>query len=295
MAALITIFSAGKPVDLFYVIAEPKYQETINSYLASNGCTADFLPVSNSMDKAKHIVNKVFNNLKIKVPSLFRPVGPLSLIEFLEQLMARDFISTVCVTPEIRRKIKEKSTVNGQADTTTMVDPPSPAFDSSFDDDVVNEIARLENSKNALDHSIMNQPILDAINKVNANLEAQNRLMKDVMGEVKDLKQEVREIKVVQEKQEFILQGIQAKLQIEPTIWCHFCKISSHNFQECKLKELCIFCATEFHSADECIWKLMRCSECGEQGHSNQVHHVKEPALRERIRMCHGKRKFSFR
>ena len=83
-----------------------------------------------------------------------------------------------------------------------MVDPPSLAFDSSFDDDVVNEIARLENSKNALDQTIMNLPILDALNKVNANLEAQNSLMKDVMGEVKDLKQEVREIKVVQEKQE---------------------------------------------------------------------------------------------
>ena len=119
-----------------------------------NGCTADYLPVSNSMDKAKHILNKVFNNLKIKVPSLFRPVGPLTMIEFLEQLMARDFISTVCVSPEIFRKITVKSTVNGQAETTTMVDPPSLAFDSSFDDDVVNEIARLENSKNALDHSI---------------------------------------------------------------------------------------------------------------------------------------------
>ena len=78
MAALITIFSAGKPVDLFYVIAEPKYQETINSYLASNGCTAEYLPVANSMEKAKHILNKVFNNLKMKVPSLFRPEGPLS-------------------------------------------------------------------------------------------------------------------------------------------------------------------------------------------------------------------------
>ena len=252
MAALTTIFSAGRPVDLFYVIAEPKYQETINSYFASNGCRADYLPVSNSMEKAKHILNKVFNNLKMKVPSLFRPVGPLTLIEFLEQLMARDFISTVCVTPEIRRKIKEKSTVNSQADTTTIVDPPSLAFDSSFDDDVVNEIARLENSKNALDQTIMNLPILDAINKVNANLESQNSLMKDVMCEVKDLKQEIREIRDVQEKQEITLQGIQAKLQIEPTIWCHFCKISSHNFQDCKLKELCIFCATEFHSADEC-------------------------------------------
>ena len=104
----------------------------------------------------------------------------------------------------------------------------------------------------------MNLPILDAINKVNANLESQNSLMKDVTCEVKNLKQEIREIKDVQEKQEITLQGIHAKLQIEPTIWCLFCKNSSHNFQDCKLKELCIFCATEFHSADECIWKRIQ-------------------------------------
>ena len=59
MAALITIFCAGKPVDLFYVLAEPKYQETINSYLASNGCSADYLAVSDSMEKVKHILNNV--------------------------------------------------------------------------------------------------------------------------------------------------------------------------------------------------------------------------------------------
>ena len=293
MAALITIFSAGKPVDLFYVLAKPKYQKTINSYLASNGCSADYLAVSDSMEKVKHILTNVFNKLKFKVPSLCKPTGPLSLIEFLEQLMARDFISTVCVTPEIRRKIKEKSSLKGTADTTT-VDPPSPSFDSSFDDDMLNEVIRLENSKNALDQTIMYAPILDAINKVNGNLETHNSLMKDVICEVKDLKEEIREIKSVQEKQEFTLQGIQAKLQIKPMVWCHFCKNSSHNFQECKVKELCVFCATEFHSAEACIWKLMKCSECGDQGHSNQIHHVTEPAMKERIRLYHGKRKFSF-
>ena len=64
MAALLTVFSAGKPVEFFKVISKPKYQETINSYLDSNGCSADYLAVSSSMDKVKHILNNVFNKLK---------------------------------------------------------------------------------------------------------------------------------------------------------------------------------------------------------------------------------------
>ena len=40
---------------------------------------------------------------------------------------------------------------------------------------------------------------------MHVNLEAHISLMKDVICEVKDLKEEIREIKSVQEKQEFTL------------------------------------------------------------------------------------------
>ena len=59
-------------------------------------------------------------------------------------------------------------------------------------------------------------------------------------------------------------------------------------------KALCIFCATDFHRSETCIWRLMKCSECGEQGHSKDVHHVKDQRMKDRVREFHGKRKFSF-
>ena len=79
MAVLITIFT------IYYVKTEPKYEETVNSYLASNGCSAEYLAVSSDKDKAKHIINKMFNKIKFKVPSLCKPTEPLSLVEFLEE------------------------------------------------------------------------------------------------------------------------------------------------------------------------------------------------------------------
>ena len=77
----------------------------------------------------------------------------------------------------------------GPADTTTVTNPPSPIFDSSFDDDVLNEVIRLENSKNALDKTIIYTPILDVLSKINANLEGQNKMMKDMSKDVAELKE----------------------------------------------------------------------------------------------------------
>ena len=82
----------------------------------------------------------MFNKIKFKVPSLCKPAGPLSLVEFLEDLMSKDYISTVSLTPKDRRKVKGLNKGTGLADTTTAVNPLSTIFDSSFDDDVLNEV-----------------------------------------------------------------------------------------------------------------------------------------------------------
>jgi len=285
MAVLITIFSAGIKADLYYVRIEPKYEETINSYLSSNGCSAEYLPVSSDKDKAKHIINSVFNKMKFKLPSLCKPNEPLSLIEFLEDLMSKDYISTSCMTSEDRRKVKGLNKGTGPADTTTTANPSSPIFDSSFEDDVLNEVIRLENSKNALDQTIIYTPILDVLNKINTNLEGQNKMMKNMSKDVAELKEDMKEVRVIQDKHETALQQIQVKLGIESPVGGNAVNNSKH---------LCIYCVAEYHQEESCIWRIMKCGECGEQGHSIKVHRVTDPVLKERVRQFHGKRKFNF-
>ena len=284
MAQLITIFSAQKPTDLFYVINEPKLKEIADSYLASNGCSAEYLAVSKDPDKAKCILKKVFTGLKFKIPSLDKPAGPISMIDFLEQLIARDYIGTATVAPKDRRSIIFQLSRAGPADTTTnppnpttVDNPPSPTFDSSFDDETLVEIARLENSKNALDEAIANRPVLEALNQVNSRLDNQCNIMKSIAEDVKGIKHEIQDMKVVQGQQAATLDQLKAVIDSNEDS-----------------KALCIFCATDFHRSETCIWRLMKCSECGEQGHSKDVHHVKDQRMKDRVREFHGKRKFSF-
>ena len=289
MAYLVTILSAHKPVDLFYVLNEPKLMETTDAYLACNGCSAEYLPVSKDADKAKCILKNVFTKLKFKIPTLDKPSGPLSMVIFLEQLIARDLISTADVSLADRRKIKSRvgdteisdPTVE-QANSTTVGNPTSPGFDSSFDDEAIQEIARLERSKNALDQVIAYGPVLEALKQVNAKLDSQFKLTSSISEEVKVLQHDVKEIKEVQVQQAATLDQLKAGLEVG----------SADNSRS--RNALCIFCAADYHRSETCIWRLMKCNECGELGHSKEVHRVTDPIMKERVREFHGKRKFNF-
>lgn len=68
MAAVVMIYSSGKPVDLFYVFKEPKFTETINSYLSSNGCSAFF--VSKEPAKSKFKIDHMISKLATELPNL---------------------------------------------------------------------------------------------------------------------------------------------------------------------------------------------------------------------------------
>ena len=240
---------------------------------------AEYLAVSSDKDKAKHILNHMFNRIKFKVPSLCKPTEPLSLVEFREDLMSSS------MTSEDRRKVKGLNKGTGPADTNTATNPPSLIFDSSFDDDVINAVIRLENSKNALDQTIIYTPILDVLNKINTNLEGQNKMMKNMSKDVAELKEDMKEVRVIQDKHETALHQIQVKLGIESPVGGNTVNNSKH---------LCIYCVAEYHQEESCIWQIMKCGVCREQGHSIKVHRVTDPILRERVHQFHRKRKFNF-
>ena len=264
-------------------------KEASDSYLASNGCSAEYLPVNKDMDKAKCILQNVFNKLKFKIPTLDKPSGPLSMVDFLEQLIARDIITSTSVALADRRKIKAKvgdtkiaeSTVE-PANSTTVDNPPSPAFDSSFDDEAMPVITRLESSRNALDQVIAYGSVLEALKQVNTKLDIQFKLTNSISEDVKVLQHDVKEIKEVQEQHTTSLDQLKAGLE-------------AGSIGVLKPRNaLCIFCAADFHQSETCIWRLMKCTECGEQGHSKEVHLVTDPLMKERVREFHRKRKFSF-
>ena len=110
-------------------------------------------------------------------------------------------------------------------------------------------------------------------------------MMKDMSKDVAELKEDMKEVRVTQDKHETVLQQIQAKLGIESPVGGN----TGNN-----PKHLCIYCVAEYHQEELCILRIMKCGECREQGHSIKVHRVTDPILRERVRQFHGKRKFNF-
>ena len=265
MAAVVTVYSSGKPIDLFYVIKEPKFDETINSYLSSNGCSASYVSVSKDPTKSKFKIEHMVSNLAKDLPNLQKPSRPIGLIDLLQEMMNRDYISTVCMTPEDRRKLKRKQTTGISPDTTTVAAPASPMFDSSFDDDVLMEISRMESSRNEIDQSLLNFPVLDAIQKLSDKMDEQMNITRELVKDIAGIKEEIQEIRRIQEQQT----------------------------EAINKERLCVYCATGNHSEDKCIWSLLRCSDCQAIGHNPWLHKATDKELKSRILATHGSN-FSF-
>ena len=267
MAAILTIFSSGKPVDLFYVVKEPKFEETINSYLNGNGCSATYVYVSKEPAKSKFKIQFIFNSLINEIPNLQKPVNPMAMIDLLQEMMSRDYINTACLTPEDRKNLKRKSKPTESPDTTTDAAPTSPMFEGSFDDETLLEISRMEFSKSDLDQSLLNFPVLEAIDKLANKLDAQMNLTKEILNDVLVIRKELNEVQQVQAHQSSALGSILTHL---------------------KIQKICVFCATGDHAEVNCIWSLLKCSTCQVIGHNPKVHEAKDPELRERIMKTHG-------
>ena len=215
MAAILTIFSSGKPVDLFYVVNESKFEGTINSYLNGNGCSATYVYVSKEPTKSKFKLQYIYNSLINEIPNLQKPVNPMAMIDLLQEMMSRDYINTACLTPEDRKNLKRKSKPTESPDTTTDTAPTSPMFEGSFDDDTLLEISRMESSKNNLDQSLLNFPVLEAINKLANKMDAQMNLTKEILNDVLGIKKELNEVQQVQAQQSSALGSILTYLKIE--------------------------------------------------------------------------------
>ena len=78
----------------------------------------------------------------------------------------------------------------------------------------------------------------------------------------------MKEVRVIQDKHETALQQIQVKLGIESPVGGNTLNNSKH---------LCIYCVAEYHQEESCIWQIMKCGVCREQGHSIKVHRVTDP------------------
>ena len=148
---------------MFYVIKEPNFKETINSYLSSNGCSASYVLVSKEPAKSKFKIDHMISKLVTELPNLQKSSNLISLIDLLQEMMNRDYITTVCMTSEDQRKLKRKQSSVISLDTTIVATPASPMFDSSFDDDALLEITRMEESRNEINQSLLSFPVLDVI------------------------------------------------------------------------------------------------------------------------------------
>ena len=100
MATLLTVYSSEKPVDFYYMVAEPNYKDTINVYLKSNSCSATFADVSINPDKAKFKLNHDFRKLKLILPALVKPIRPSSLMDVLEDLVTKYYVKKLCSNRE---------------------------------------------------------------------------------------------------------------------------------------------------------------------------------------------------
>ena len=274
MATLLTVYSSGKPVDFYYMVAEPNYKDTINVYLNGNSCSATFADVSINPDKAKFKLNHDFRKLKLILPALVKPIRPSSLMDVLEDLVTKYYVTTVSLTPEHKRRLKlrEKQSVELSADSVIEEYPDSPEFQDDIDDDFLIELANLEESKIQLDEAIEKQSVEDTLKLINNNLNSQGKLLLEVCGMIKEMKEDISQIKSVQREQ--------ASLHLPEAVSTQ--------------KYFCIYCAEEAHNESDCIKKIMTCTVCGLQGHGEKVHEVKDPLLQARIIEKHGVKLFTF-
>ena len=138
----------------------------------------------------------------------------MAMIDLLQEMMSRDYINTACLTPEDRKNLKRKSKPTESPDTTTDTAPTSPMFKGSCDDTLL-EISRMESSKNDLDQSLLNFPVLEAINKLANKMDAQMNLTKEILNDVLGIKKELNEVQQVQAQQSSALGSILTYLKIE--------------------------------------------------------------------------------
>ena len=67
--------------------------------------------------------------------------------------------------------------------------------------------------------------------------------------------------------------------------YCTFCKVGSHDFEECNEKIMCFRCGEYNHKEEVCYWRERSCGRCNNRGHKRDMHDTTDTEAREMLIM----------
>lgn len=283
VAAYIVIVKIEKiEQDMFYMKNEPHSASTIKDYLKANGCTVELIPLSGIYDKAKHKITQVYNTVKVHAPRAVRPDRLLSLVEVLEKLLSRYYISTTDLSPEHRRRVTRVQGVltrPDKADEDQVSSSDLSQSAPSAPDLGMEDLSRLAATRAGLDAAAVNAPILATLSEMMAKLTVNGRVMCEIKAAIASLTVKVDRLTENDKNHDIVLQQLVNRQASGK--WCSFCKTATHMLSECKSKLLCDVCFLDSHKQGACPLRGLDCSVCGMPTHSGLVHQVIDPVLRE--------------
>ena len=70
---------------------------------------------------------------------------------------------------------------------------------------------------------------------------------------------------------------------------CYYCREPGHIPSACALRLACFGCGANSHPFSRCHFRESKCSRCGETGHSDGIHNIKDEDLRIKLLMSNPK------
>ena len=70
---------------------------------------------------------------------------------------------------------------------------------------------------------------------------------------------------------------------------CYYCREPGHIASACALRVACFGCGANSHPISRCHFKESKCSRCGETGHSDRIHNIKDEDLRIQLLVSNPK------
>ena len=256
---------------------EPHSASTIKDYLKANGCSAELIPLSGIYDQAKHKLAQVYNTVKVHAPRAMKPDRLLSLVEVLDKLLNKYYISTTDLSTEHRRMVTRVQRVLSRPDEADEDEESS--GDSSQSGHIAPDPRMEELSRASLDAAAVNAPVLAMLSEMMAKMAVQGRVMSEVKAAVATLTVKVDRLAESDKNHAQILQQLVDRQATGK--WCSFCKATTHLLSECKSKSLCNICFLDSHKQGACPLRGLNCSVCGMPSHSGLVHQVIDPVLKE--------------
>ena len=265
-------------------------------YLAKSNCSVNCIPVSGDYEKAKHKIAHVYKAVKVGVPTVVMPKRAWSMIEVLDELVARFYVATDNVLRGHKRVLRKRAQRGlgvpdqGQEGGDVQI---SEDWEEEDDDPHEEVLSRVAETRAGLRGAASNNAVLIVLKDVISKLKDQGKMVGDLVTSVNNLHEKVDRVEKMGKQQEKALDKLVGDRVVSVAVWCSFCRVATHPLAECRSRKESLICFQDSHTQLVCPLRGLACLECGDPNHSALAHKVSDPVLKEVVKAKFGK-KFNF-